>query len=484
MIESTNAPIIKEDFCYSNEYIKAKSSAEKLENKYGDKLEINYDLDRKLVSFQGNKVEPIFRWFHYREGFSRTLIEYILDKIDAPTGGHILDPFAGTGTAPFVGANYKSMSGYAVELLPVGAYFIECRNLFASLPNKTLIDYARIALASRNEWLKTEATWNFNHLSITNFAFSTETENELCKYKTWLNNQQKDFSIFLDFIAFCVLEKISYTRKDGQYLRWDYRSKRYEVSKQKTKFDKGEIFGFYEAIEDKLNHIIQDLEEDDNQLFKKIKIEDKTQIKIIQGSILDKIELIEDESIDCIITSPPYCNRYDYTRTYALELAYLGVNEDEIRRLRQSLLTCTVENKPKQFEWLESEIKVKAENAFFGQQCLQDSLKFLESEKKNKKLNNPGIYTMVNGYFYETAIHLAQALKKIKPGGYYIMVNDNVRYNGLDLPVDCILSDIAESVGFTPVKIWVLPKGKGNSSQQMKIHGRSELRKCIYIWKK
>jgi len=32
--------------------------------------------------------------------------------------------------------------------------------------------------------------------------------------------------------------------------------------------------------------------------------------------------------------------------------------------------------------------------------------------------------------------------------------------------------------------IWVLPQGKGNSSQQMGKFGRAELRKCVYVWSK
>ena len=64
---------------YTNEYKTAENNVKKLEEKYKPFLEVNYDLDRKIVSFQANKIEPIFRWFHYREGFSKQLIEYILD---------------------------------------------------------------------------------------------------------------------------------------------------------------------------------------------------------------------------------------------------------------------------------------------------------------------------------------------------------------------------------------------------------------------
>jgi hypothetical protein len=47
-----------------------------------------------------------------------------------------------------------------------------------------------------------------------------------------------------------------------------------------------------------------------------------------------------------------------------------------------------------------------------------------------------------------------------------------------------ILSAIAENLGFYVENILVLPNGKGNSSQQMGEHGREELRKCIYVWRK
>ena len=68
--------------------------------------------------------------------------------------------------------------------------------------------------------------------------------------------------------------------------------------------------------------------------------------------------------------------------------------------------------------------------------------------------------------------------------GPFVMVNDNVRYQGISIPVDLILSDIAQKAGLSLEVIWVLPKGKGNSSQQMGTHGRQETRKCVYVWRR
>lgn len=43
---------------------------EKLFDRLADRLETAYNLNRKVVSFQANKDEPIYRWFKYKEGFS------------------------------------------------------------------------------------------------------------------------------------------------------------------------------------------------------------------------------------------------------------------------------------------------------------------------------------------------------------------------------------------------------------------------------
>jgi site-specific DNA-methyltransferase (cytosine-N4-specific) len=63
-------------------------------------------------------------------------------------------------------------------------------------------------------------------------------------------------------------------------------------------------------------------------------------------------------------------------------------------------------------------------------------------------------------------------------------VNDNVRYAGEVIPVDFISTELAEQMGFKPVKIYTLKQQKGNSSQQMKKYGRVPLRKSITLWKK
>ena len=51
-------------------------------------------------------------------------------------------------------------------------------------------------------------------------------------------------------------------------------------------------------------------------------------------------ELLEPESVDAVITSPPYPNEKDYTRTTRLETVLLGFvkNMQELRNLKKTLV--------------------------------------------------------------------------------------------------------------------------------------------------
>jgi hypothetical protein len=74
-----------------------------LYERFKAKIAANPALDRALVSFQANKQVPFYNWFKYREGFSESLVRYLLQSL-RPQPGVLLDPFAGAGSALFAAA--------------------------------------------------------------------------------------------------------------------------------------------------------------------------------------------------------------------------------------------------------------------------------------------------------------------------------------------------------------------------------------------
>jgi DNA modification methylase len=449
----------------------------KLAKHFHNKIKVQPALTRQLVSFQANKPRPVYRWYKYKEAFSASLVEIFLLKYGI-TSGKVLDPFAGSGTALFA-ASDAGIDADGIELLPVGQQIILTRKCLEKEFTKDDFDTIN-HWGSERPWHQSKVRIPLSELRITAGAYPKQTFELIEQYMgAWQSENDRVQSV-LRFALLCVLESISYTRKDGQYLRWDYRSGRRLGTRP---FNKGEILNFDKAICSKINEIYDDLKT--GAVYKELFPSKGLQgdIRLFCGSCLDIMPTFLENSYDAVVTSPPYCNRYDYTRTYALELALLGIGEKEISRLRQEMLSCTVENRAKDL------LKINpgwtnAIAAADSQELLQAILCYLEKEKAEGRLNNNGIPRMVRGYFYEMACIIGECARVLKPNAPLFMVNDNVRYAGASISVDMILSNIAETLGFHVENILVLPNGKGNSSQQMGKHGRDPLRKCVYVWRK
>ena len=312
----------------------------KIEDRFESKLEVNFDLSRKLVSFQANKKEPGYRWFKFKEGYSSGLVNYVMLKLHIDKS-ETLDPFAGSGTTLF-GASLRGLDSVGIELLPIATEIIEVRKLIASMDKIQLREILK-KWSDEKPWELETSPIKFPHLNITRGAFPDETEKMIGLYLNAIKRKKnKELRRVLQFPLLCILEEISFTRKDGQYLRWDFRSGRVGGKK---KFNKGVIKTFDAAITQKLQEIYQDIEP--QNLFNGKIVSHRGNVKVLGGSCLSILPKMRTSQFSFIMTSPPYCNRYDYTRTYALELALLGVNNESIKELRQTMITCTVENREK-----------------------------------------------------------------------------------------------------------------------------------------
>lgn len=441
-------------------------------NRFAYRIQANLSLSRKLVSYQGNKAVPGLRWLKYKEGFSADLVEGFLGPSDAKT---LLDPFSGSGTAPLT-AGSLGIEATGIEVMPIGNLL--ARSISAAsngLRSEDLLDAASGLFEALTEDAY-DADSMFPHIPITDHAFPEHTEQDLAKAREYLAGvTDRSLHTVLTIACISVLEEISYTRKDGQFLRWDPQSGR-DV---KPKLHKASVPTLGEA----LNRRVREIADDISVLKAKY---GGTAPRFIEGSSLHELQKLPAKSFDAVVTSPPYANRYDYTRIYALELAYLGYDAERLKELRQVLLSATVENKSKR-ELLKRDYGQvsKVHQAFDmsdGQPALQEALNALKQEIE--RLSNRNVINLVENYFTEMALIVLELGRVVSPSGHVFMVNDNVRYHGEEIPVDLILSDFAEQSGFQCEAIWTLNRGKGNSSQQMGRFGRRELRKCVYHWRK
>ena len=79
----------------------ATAARQALSDRFAQRVAFNPEFTRRTVSYQGNRRTPGLRWMKYKEGFSRALVDYLLDEYKPD---RVLDPFAGIGTTALVAA--------------------------------------------------------------------------------------------------------------------------------------------------------------------------------------------------------------------------------------------------------------------------------------------------------------------------------------------------------------------------------------------
>jgi DNA modification methylase len=413
----------------------------RLEDKYARYFEERPDY-RQLVTYVLNKKLPVYNWFKYKEGFSRQLVYNILREWKAKRKDIIFDPFAGCGTT-LLACKELGYKAVGLDILPIAMFVAEVK----------LQDWADIDILEKSVQSLMKEKFHkpkllFPKVSIIDLAFPKHIQDEILFYKERVLDFEKPIQDFLMLGLMSILEKVSYTSKDGQFLRI--------VEK--------DLPSVKETLKKQLTNMIQDLRVQQQVLFK----EGKSKVEIYQG---DARELSLPEKywgkIGAIITSPPYLNRYDYSRTYALELCALHVRDfDDMRDIRHSLLRSHIESKIHKGK--ELNIPVIDE--------IIDSL-------DGKELNNNRIPIMIRGYFEDMNLVIKQLSTYLKAGGLVALVVANARFEGEMVPTDLILCELAELNGLQTEKIWVT-RYKGNSSQQMARYGKIPVRETIVFWRK
>ena len=466
----------------------------KLEEKYWAITEITDEFNRQIVSYQLSKKDCLHRWLKYKEGFSAELVRVLLNRFGIKKGQVVLDPFMGSGTTALV-CCLNGINSVGWDILPMSKIAILAKTAVYQYDIYELNDVIKeVEEMVVPDSYKKETPY----ISITQDGYPTKTAIELSYYTDYFNNS-KHSDIVKNLITLCLLntlELVSFSVKQGQYLGWDYRCPKIiravELRKEQgkkpfaTRVDKGIIPDLKETLLKELKQVVDDV--------RQLQHNGKTSMakcNYYEGSVLFSIPSMKECSIDGVITSPPYCNRYDYTRTYGMELAYLGKTDQDIIQLRQELLSCTVESKTKvqRLKDYYSEIgRLNDYESIYAiiksNKVLQEINNALSQRNDNGEINNKGVLRMVDGYFTELGFLFAELQRVCKKGSYIAFVNDNVRYAGEVIPVDFLCTELAENLGLKPVKIITLKQQKGNSSQQMAKYGRVALRKSITIWQK
>jgi site-specific DNA-methyltransferase (cytosine-N4-specific) len=413
----------------------------KLENKYRDLFVSRLDA-RRLVTYVLNKNLPVYNWFKFKEGFSRQLVSELVAMFGLQRRDFVFDPFAGCGTT-ILACKELGLRAAGIDVLPTSAFVAQVK--IQDWPD---LDELLRAVHRLMDAPFHKPTTALPDVRIINLAFTTETQEQLLFFKEEIGRVKPPVRDFLMLGLLSILETVSRTSKDGQFLRLV----------EKT------IPPVRDALRSVLSQMISDLSLQRQTLFKA----GKASVSVAVGDARDPASYAKHRGkVAAIITSPPYLNRYDYSRTYALELCLLTVKSHrDMVNVRHSLLRSHVESR----EHGGKEVSLPALDEVLAALAL-------------KEMNNERVPIMVKGYFEDMNLVVKNMADSLRPGGRVALVVANAQFAGENIPVDLMLSEMAASHGLKTEEIWIT-RYKGNSSQQMAIYGRRPVRESIVFWKK
>lgn len=201
--------------------------------------------------------------------------------------------------------------------------------------------------------------------------------------------------------------------------------------------------------------------------------QDYPQARVLLADARQLADVLPDQSIDAIITSPPYPNEKDYTRTTRLESVVLGFFEDmaHLRRFKKTLLrsnTRGVYKTDADDQWIADipEIHRLAEAIEARRIELGKTSGFEKLYARTTKL-----------YFGGMARHFSALTRVLKPGAQLAyVVGDQASYLQVMIRTGQILADIAERLGYQVERIDLFRTRFATATQ-------SELREEVVVLK-
>ena len=211
-----------------------------------------------------------------------------------------------------------------------------------------------------------------------------------------------------------------------------------EVGVRNPKSDVSVISSWLEEIE----KIVSDLKSVGNKKF--------PQCQVYLGDSREIASVIPPCSIDAVITSPPYPNEKDYTRTTRLESVLLGFinTKEELRALKKTLVRSNTRGVYKgddDDQWISDypEIQKIADEIESRRIALEKDSGFERLYGRVTKL-----------YFGGMARHLADLRKLLRPGAQLAyVVGDQASYLRVMIRTGELLADIAVALGYELVRI-------------------------------
>lgn len=386
---------------------------------------------KNLVNFSTRQYFPIHRWFFYREAYSPSLVERIIESAGLSQQiNRIIDPFCGGGTTLLVSAQ-RGISSFGFEVNPFSLFAskVKTRNYSANDIHNLEVIFEKIKLSK-----PLPSSLPLPKLSFLDRLFDSNVLESLMGYKQCiLQIEEPKYRDFFFFGWLSILESVSNYRKSGNGLK----------RKNRTILDKD--------ISEKLLFRLETMIGDLKYLQRTNKYKTFVEPRISGKSALNISAELKNQHFDISIFSPPYLNCFDYCEVYKIEL-WMGdfvSDYEDLRKLRKLAISSHLNGDLKNNNKLAPIEEVAIFANFLREQELWDKR----------------IPQMVEGYFADMEIVLKGLKDILEPNSLCVIVVSNSAYANRVIPTDLFLAKIGEKVGFNCELIGIARKNETSSQQ-------------------
>jgi len=364
----------------------------------------------RLATFVPNKRLPVHNWFYFKEAFSRDLVLLLAETWGLGEGDFVLDPFVGCGTMPLACKQLGVDSiGYDVHPIMLFASRVKLRDYNA----EELREAVRGLMKSKFERPEVEVP------SFVARVFREPVLEDIAFFKRKiLEVEDEGIREFLLLGLMNAAMRCSWAHKDGAAIR--------VVKKPVPPLRK--------ALKRQLLRMCGDVE----------RFEGEASRVTIEHCDARKLKLA-DESVDAVVTSPPYLNKREYIHAYRIEQQLLDLSAPAPGQL----------------------IGVREEGAV---EDFSEVGEFVEGKPLEAKL-----------YFNDVFAAIRELYRVCKPGAKVALVTSDACSPEGVIEVCVPLSELAERAGFKAKRMLVVNRRFCTTPARKKV---GVTRESLLLWEK
>ena len=408
---------------------------------------------------------PFHNWYNFVLGYSPEFPEYLIKKFEISTDKIVVDPFMGTGTT-LITCKQNGITSFGVD---ANDYFIDVAktklnwNLDAKEleKNKKSIIEAFLNYTSEIDFEETEKT---NQLQF----------EKVVKTKNYKSIAEESRTALLDprYISAKPLVKLVILKDIINDLIPNYNRDFFLltlssiiVPVSNVKYGPG--FGVNKPKEDvdvlkyfknKADRMILDIQSQVNNK--------ETHSEVYHGDARKLDEVFSENSIDFMITSPPYPGDHEYTKHTRLELIFMNyaISKDEFRTIKKRMLRGSTTNIYKEDKEKKNVSELSSISSIT--QLIEERLKHDGATSGFEKLYTKLVWEYFGGMYN----NFKTAHKVLKDGGKYsLLVSDSHAFKMTHIKTAEILGEVAIKAGFkkAEIELW---QNKVSTSHKYDLH--------------